>query len=238
VGIGSAPNSGFMWRAASAGRGFSVQVSRLDEVAARMGELFERIAAPLARDIAVDWPQSVEAWPARVPDLYRGQPLLQAVHLGSQPPAGEVAVRGMLAGSAWQRQLTIAPQPGNRQHAGVASLWAGQKIAGLLALKSAGSPEEEIRPAVLAVALAHQLLSPYTSFVAIQERISREAQAPLAPTAVPNTRPQGQSHQPYAYPATATTGPAKVFLGCLLAFIALLVHVMCRPEEDHVASRV
>lgn len=233
VGIGAAPNQWFMQRAADAGRGFGIQVSRVEEVSGRMGELFERIAAPLASDLQVAWPQPVEAWPARVPDLYRGEPLVQAVHFGPALPAGEVTVAGELAGKPWQQRLAIPAQPGNAVHEGVASLWARRKIAGLLGQRSAGSPEEEIRPAVLEVALTHQLLSPYTSFVAIEERIARNPQAPLRASAVPNTRPRGQSPQPYAYPSTATTGPAKAFLGCFALFVALLVHVMRRPEEDH-----
>ncbi|TXS96210.1 marine proteobacterial sortase target protein [Parahaliea maris] len=228
VGIGSAPNHWFMQRAADAGRGFSVQVGNIDEAGEAMGGLFARIAAPLATDVAVNWPNPVEAWPARVPDLYRGQPLLQAVRF-SGPPAGDVQVAANLGGQRWQDSVTLPAQPGNAE---VASVWARRKIAGLLALKSAGSPEDEIRPAVLEVALAHQLLSPYTSFIAIEERVSREPSVPLRSGAVPNTRPRGQGPQPYAYPATATTGPAKAFLGCFALFIALLIHVMRRPEED------
>lgn len=237
VGIGSAPNQWFMRKAAEAGRGFSVQVSRVEEVSARMGELFQRISAPLAAELQVAWPQAVEAWPARVPDLYRGEPLVQAVHFGAALPAGEVAVSAELAGRPWRQRIAVPAQPGNAQHEGVASLWARRKIAGLLALRSASTPEAEIRPQVLAVALAHQLLSPYTSFVAIEERVSRDPRAPLRTNPVPNTRPRGQSPQPYAYPNTATTGPAKAFLGCLALFVALLVHVMRRPEEDRVVEK-
>nr|WP_277602430.1 marine proteobacterial sortase target protein [Parahaliea mediterranea] len=242
VGIGSAPNQWFMRKAAEAGRGFSVQVSRVEDVSARMGALFERISAPLASELRVAWPQAVEAWPARVPDLYRGEPLVQAVHFGAALPAGEVAVSGELAGRPWRQRIAVPGQPGlarpdTAQHEGVASLWARRKIAGLLALRSASTPEEEIRPRVLEVALAHQLLSPYTSFVAIEERVSRDPRAPLRASPVPNTRPRGQSPQPYAYPNTATTGPAKAFLGCLALFVALLVHVMRRPEEDRVVEK-
>ncbi|GAB3288715.1 marine proteobacterial sortase target protein [Parahaliea aestuarii] len=234
VGIGSAPNHWFMQRAAQAGRGFSVQVGDVGEAAGAMTELFARIAAPLAADVRVEWPQAVEAWPERVPDLYRGQPLIQAVRFTDALPAGEVTVSAVLVGESWQTTMPVPAQPGNTRHEGVASVWARSKIAGLMALKSAGQPEEGIRTRVLEVALAHQLLSPYTSFVAIEERVSREPTTPLRSGAVPNTRPRGQGHQPYAYPNTATTGPAKAFMGCFALFIALLVHVMRRPEEDRV----
>ena len=233
VGIGSAPNHWFMQRAASAGRGFSLQISRPGDAAAAIGELFARIAAPLAADLGVAWPGKVETWPRAVPDLYQGEPLLQTVRFGADAPGGVVRVTGQLAGQAWAEEIALPPQPGNVQHPGVASLWARRKIAALLALRSAGTPEADIRPAVLDVALVHQLLSPYTSFVAIEQRVSRDPAAPLRRSPVPNTRPTGQGPQPYAYPNTATTGPAEFYLGCLALFVALLVHVMRRPEEDH-----
>jgi Ca-activated chloride channel homolog len=234
VGIGPAPNRWFMQRAAALGRGFSVQVSRLEEVSDAVAGLMSRIDAPLSTDLSLSWPQPVEAWPQQLADLYRGEPLVQAVKFGDSLPAGEVWVAGRLGGEDWSRRVPIPAQPGGVEHPGVASLWARRKIDGLLALGSAGLPEAELQPAVLSVALTHQLLSPYTSFVAIEERVSRDPAAPLRTGPVPNTRPRGQGPQPYAYPATATTGPAKAFFGCLSLFIALLVVVMRRPEEDRV----
>ncbi|MCB1699093.1 MAG: hypothetical protein KDI34_22970, partial [Halioglobus sp.] len=86
-------------------------------------------------------------------------------------------------------------------------------------------------------ALQHQLLSPYTSFIAVEERIARPAGEALAKVAVPNTRPQGQTPQGFAYPRTATTGPAKLWLGSLLVFLATLLRVLRQPEADHVPGR-
>ncbi|TGD73529.1 marine proteobacterial sortase target protein [Mangrovimicrobium sediminis] len=237
VGIGSAPNQWFMQRAADAGRGFSVQVGRIEEVGERMASLFERISAPLARELRVQWPVAVEAWPARVPDLYRGEPLVQAVHFGSTPPAGEIEVHGRLAGQAWRQSVSVPALPGAQPHSGVASVWARRKIANLMAQPGDTTSAQETRAAVLEVALAHQLLSPYTSFVAVEQQLSRDPQVPLRAGAVPNTRPQGQSAQPYAYPNTATSARAKVLLASLLLLLGLLVHVMRQPEPlPHAAA--
>ena len=87
---------------------------------------------------------------------------------------------------------------------------------------------------VLPLALAHQLLSPYTSFVAVEEVVSRPVAEPSGRVPVPNTRPKGQSPQGFAYPRTATTGPAKAWLGMLLLFLAMLMRVLRQPEVDHV----
>jgi len=215
VGIGSAPNSWFMRKAADFGRGTHAAVN-----------------------LSIDWPLSVEAWPERVPDLYSGEPVVVAVNFGVVQPTGEVSVSGELAGTTWHKTLTLVPPDKEttlNQHAGVASLWARQKITGLLDQKVFGRSEEQVRADVLPVALQHQLLSPYTSFVAVEEVISRPAQQGLNSAAIPNARPKGQSPQNYAYPQTATTGPAKAYLGLLLLFIGLMIRVMRQGEVDHVA---
>jgi Ca-activated chloride channel family protein len=75
-------------------------------------------------------------------------------------------------------------------------------------------------------------MSPYTSFVAVEEIISRPATELLGKKAVANSRPRGQSPQSYAYPRTATSGPAQVYLGAFLLFLAMMFYVMRRAEED------
>ncbi len=236
VGIGSAPNSWFMRKAASFGRGTHTHIGDLQEVGTKMAALFEQLSQPAALNLAVHWPTPVEAWPQQLPDLYRGQPVIQSVRLGASPPQGEVRVTADIHGRPWTSQLQIGTAgdphttPG---HAGVASLWARAKIAALLDQKVQGRPAQEVRTDVLDIALQHQLLSPYTSFVAIEEAPARPPGAELASAAAANTRPLGQSPQTFAYPATATTGPAKAWFGLLCLFIAIIVRILRQGEPDH-----
>ena len=50
---------------------------------------------------------------------------------------------------------------------------------------------ELLRNEVVDLALAHKLVTPYTSLVAIDELVTRKADVPLETTAVPNLRPAG-----------------------------------------------
>jgi Ca-activated chloride channel family protein len=239
VGIGSAPNSWFMRKAAQFGRGTHTHIGDLAEVGQKMAALFDQLAHPAAVNLAVSWPLAVEAWPERVPDLYQGQPLLVAVNLGKTSPQGDVVISGEINGQVWRKrlQLTHGADPEiQSRHRGVASLWARQKIVGLLDQKVAGRDEAAVRADVLTVALQHQLLSPYTSFVAVEEVVSRPAGEGLGSEPVANTRPRGQSAQGYAYPRTATTGPAKAWFGVLLLFLAMMLRLLRQTEVDHVPA--
>lgn len=235
VGIGSAPNSWFMRKAAEFGRGTFTYVADVNEVGEKMAALFRQLAHPAAVQLSAGWPAGVEAWPERLPDLYQGEPLTVAVRFGAQLPQGELVVAGEVAGRAWSRSLALpvdADAGGSTRHSGVASIWARRKVASLLDERHRGKSAEAVRDAVLPVALAHSLLSPYTSFVAVEERVSRPRAADTRSQPVPNTRPRGQSPQPYAYPVTATTAPAKLWLGALLLLGVIVTRALRQEDGD------
>jgi len=238
VGIGAAPNSWFMREAARFGRGTHTHIGDVAEVGQKMAALFEQLSRPAAVNLAIDWPLAVEAWPQRIPDLYHGQPLSVAVKFGATPPSGAVRVSAAIGERPWRRELQLASGPDGGGHDGVASLWARRKIAGLLDGLVTGREEEAVRADVLPLALEHQLLSPYTSFVAVEEVVSRPSSEGLHSNAVANSRPRGQSDQPFAYPRTATTGPARAWFAALALFLAVLVRLLRQGEVERAPAAV
>ena len=86
VGIGASPNAHFMTKAAQFGRGTYTYIGSPTEVAEKMGALFRKLERPVLADVAVDWRgrADVEAWPARVPDLYAGEPLMLVARNGRE----------------------------------------------------------------------------------------------------------------------------------------------------------
>lgn len=220
IGIGSAPNSYFMRKAARFGRGTFTYIGAASEVGQRMNELFSKLDAPVAGDLEVAWPGDMnsEAYPAKIPDLYQGEPLMVAARLDDF--SGEVHISGRSADKAWRRELTLESR---KQSPGIASVWARAKIESLLDEKTAGRPENEVRQDVLEVALTHHLVSPYTSFVAVDKTPSRPLDEALDKSSVANARPDGQSDQAYAWPATATNSRWNLFMGGLLLLLGLLI---------------
>ncbi|MFT6421240.1 MAG: Ca-activated chloride channel family protein, partial [Porticoccus sp.] len=205
--------------------------------------LFEKISNPVVANIEIQWPIGVEAFPAKISDLYKGEPLLVAVKSGRRPMTGEISIRGDMAGKPWTRRLRITDTSQSveavathSKHPGVATLWARRKITSLLDELVTGKAASLVRGDVLAVALSHRLMSPYTSFVAVEQRITRPSNAALVKAFAANTQPKGQSAQSFAYPKTATTAAANLFFGGLFLFVAMMVYVMRREEVDHVSA--
>lgn len=221
VGIGSAPNSFFMTRAAQFGRGSFTYIGKVAEVGEKMAALFSKLETPRLTDIEIRWPQDqpVEMWPARIPDLYQGEPVLVALKL--QQPNLQLTLTGSAAGTPWQQQVTLR---GGAARSGVHQLWARRKIADLMDQRAQGVAESEVRKAVLEVALTHQLVSRYTSLVAVDKTPSRPADQGLESKALPTNLPQGWSASKVfgSLPQTATASEWNLLVGLLLLAGGLL----------------
>ncbi|HSL82953.1 MAG TPA: marine proteobacterial sortase target protein, partial [Thermoanaerobaculia bacterium] len=162
VGIGSAPNGHFMRRAAEEGRGTFTYVGRVEDVGPVMEELFAKLESPVLTGLEVAWSDprlaaGAELWPERLPDLYAGEPVVLAARLPAAPvPGATLEVSGLLGDRPWQ---TVRRLDGGEPRPGIAKLWARRKIAALSALTLDGAPADEVRRAVVEVALRHGLVS-------------------------------------------------------------------------------
>jgi Ca-activated chloride channel family protein len=215
VGIGSAPNSWFMRTAARVGRGDFTFIGDALEVQERMQRLFRRLGQTVMADFKVEWPVPVETYPAKLPDLYPGEPLVIAARSSDSLQGSQIAISGRSGDTPWTRNLLFAPPVSGmeRAYTGIGVVWARASIENLMDQKILGGDEAAVRDAVLAVALEHQLLSPYTSFVALEQEPSRASEDALETLPVPKLRPAGQSPQPFAYPRTATSWRLQLLLG-------------------------
>jgi Ca-activated chloride channel family protein len=202
VGIGSAPNTHFMKKAAEYGRGTFTTIDRIEELESKVGHLLAQIDAPMLADLSVDWGDATaEALPQRIPDLYMGEPLVVAARLTGT--ADRVRISGRQAGGEeWHLEL---PLGGAAPGQGIDKLWARQKVDALtdsLAEPTSGvSPErreqatEEVRRAVTDLGLRHGLVTAYTSLMAVD--VAATAPAGSAPV---------RKRVPVAIPAGSASG--------------------------------
>jgi Ca-activated chloride channel family protein len=221
VGIGSAPNSHFMTKAAQTGRGTFTYIGRPDEVKQKMGELFAKLESPVLKNVHVQWPggAQVESWPKRLPDLYLGEPVVVTAALAGA--AGEIVVSGTLGNAPWRAAVPVSAAA---EGSGMGVLWAREKIAALLDSLRENAPEPEVRAAVVDLALTHHLVTKYTSLVAIDRTPARPDSAALKSAALPTNLPEGWTYAAVfgELPQGATDARFNLLLGALL-FAAALV---------------
>lgn len=235
VGIGSAPNSLFMRKAAEAGRGAYTFISALHEVKEKMDRLVRKIERPRVTDIEVAWPGGALAYPEVVPDLYAGEPVVQKVRLEG-PPLGSDLVRitGSSAMGDWGVDLPIAAE---RENEGIAAVWARARIEHLLDRERQGDDAEQVRAAVVETALEHRLVSRHTSLVAVDKTPVRPSSAGLDREQVPNLLPYGQDGNAiFGFPATATGWTAPATRGAMLLLLAALLFAGRRTARIRVRA--
>ena len=224
VGIGSAPNSWFMRKAAEAGRGSYTFISALHEVREKMDALFHKLEHPQVTDIDVQWPSGVviDSYPQTIPDLYLGEPVTVKVRASGEFRAGDtVSISGNFVTGGWSKNLSLqSPEKSE----GVGALWARARLAELMEKERRGGNAAELRAAIVETALAHHLVSKYTSLVAVDKTPARPAGDALLSEQVPNLMPYGQSMNAiFGFPATATNAPMLRMTGAACLLLALLL---------------
>ncbi len=214
VGIGSAPNSFFMTRAAQFGRGTFTYIGKVGEVKQKMLELFSKLESPMLTDISIKLADGGKAdiRPGRIPDLYLGEPLL--VTLRAEQAVAGMEISGVLDGKPWSRNIDMQ---GGAESPGVHLLWARRAIADLMDEKARGKQESEVRPAVLNLALEHKLVTKYTSLVAVDKTPARPLDKGLQQKNIPTNLPHGWSANKVfgSLPQSATPAPLHLLLGML-----------------------
>jgi Ca-activated chloride channel family protein len=210
VGIGSAPNSYFMTKAAETGRGTFTQIGSADQVAGRMAELFDKLQSPAMTDIAAtfDGVKAIDITPNPMPDLYAGEPVVLTAELPEEKPSGKLRITGTTGLKPWRVEMDIANAAEGK---GISKLWARRKIDDLEARAYERRDPAALDKDVETVALAHHLVSRMTSLVAVDVGPARPADEPLGSARLPVNLPEGWDFEKVlgdAAPSPAPPSPA------------------------------
>jgi len=132
---------------------------------------------------------------------------------------GLVVLTGVRDGKAWTAKLPLDTGIGEP---GIGVLWARDKIEALMDAKRNGAPADEIKRDVISVALAHHLVSAYTSLVAVDVTPTAPAGIVAQKTALPTNLPDGLVYEAmFGVPQTATPAPLLTVAGALTLLLAL-----------------
>lgn len=187
VGIGSAPNSYFMTRAARQGRGTFTYMDDVSKVTEQSAKLFAALENPVMTDLEARLPAGAsDVFPAPLPDLYSGEPV--TLVMKASELNGDLVLSGKLNGAAWSTTLSLADAA---QSSGVSQLWARAKIAGIEESRFAGASMEQVDAGVLKTALDFHLVSRLTSLVAVDKTPARPAGERLDTRQIATMLPKG-----------------------------------------------
>lgn len=238
VGIGSAPNSYFMRRAAEMGRGTFTYINDLSQVQLKMQTLFEKINQPALTDIqlALDVPLS-DLMPNPTPDLYMNE-AGYLLFKTKQLPA-ELHIEAQHGDSPAYLQQRVGQT--NRVE-GIAVEWARQKIKHLTerALNTSSDGRDLLKSQATELALKHHQVSRYTSLVAVDVTPVRLG-ADLLTQKLKSNLPQGWQSgkadpQFYRLAQTSTLAPWMTQAGLIWLCIALALWLIAHLRKSRLMT--
>ena len=228
IGIGSAPNSHFMVKAAKFGRGTFTYIGNVNEVQQKMDELFSKLDAPILKNITINYNsnKTIEVWPKQQPDLYLSEPII--VVTKTAEALTNINLAADMNNKKWKLDLKISTAEENGD---IGVLWARKKISNLMDSVFDGVDKETVKKEVTQVALNHHLVSKYTSLVAVDVTPSRPMEDILNKHAFKVNLPKGMVHKKVFghLPQTATEAEMNILIGLVLLLIALL---MIRHQQN------
>ncbi|QDE30963.1 marine proteobacterial sortase target protein [Shewanella polaris] len=229
VGIGSAPNSDFMRRAATMGRGTFTYIGNESEVQQKIEQLLNKIEQPVLTNIGLYYLDGSvpDYWPTTISDLYQNEPLWVSIKSAShqQQP---IIVSGNINGQYWQQQLDFEE---NQAAKGIDLLWANAQITSLELYKDNAS-RDRVNKQVEALGLLYHLVTSQTSLVAVDV-------TPVNPLIDNPIDVQLQPHMPHGLnaaqssqvlPQTGTASRLWLLIGFSLLGLGLLHYLWLRQR--------
>ncbi len=180
-GVGGSVNRFLTERAAEIGRGRAVHVGLAEDPSEAAARFVAHIDRPLFTDVEVDWGGLAvrDVYPRRLPDLFAGKPLEVRGRFsggGEATLRATVRVRGTVNGRRFERSFPVTlPDASTPEgpHASQASLWARAAVhdrMNRLFLRD----DPTLIAEVTQLGLAHHIVTPWTSFVAVEEIVEEE----------------------------------------------------------------
>lgn len=191
-GIGSAPNEFLLHRMAESGRGQSRFIRSHEDIGEVMSDFFQTLDAPVLTDVNVEWEGgTVKTYPERCPDIFYGRPL-QLVASSVAGFQGQVRITGMLDGKEQTFSIDLAGQA-DKKHRAIEKLYGRMQVKDLMVKMmqaDLATEKNELKQAIIEVALRLQLVTAYTSHIAVEEQVTVES-GELVSVKVPVAAPKG-----------------------------------------------
>jgi len=211
---------------AEIGRGQSRFIRSHEDVGEVMNDFFRTLESPVLLAPSLVWldrneqvVDNIICYPNPCPDVYYDRPL-QTVAKFPKDFQGFVRIQGDLKGEKIVFQCPVAFNK-DECHPAISKLYGRAKINDLLygiIFSESAYKEEEFKEKIILTTLEHQLVSPFTSRVAVEVKDSNGA---LVMVKVPVPIPRG-----WNYPATATNHVQLFVGGAMLIFLALVLRLV------------
>ncbi len=175
VGLGYDVNPILLDATAREHHGYSDYVRPREDIQIKVTALYNKIAYPVMTNLSINYNthRVHDVYPRRLPDLFRGgQIVVLGRYTGELPP--NIALSGTLNDQPMTinfTELQPSPQDAARAtaHDFIPKLWATRKVGYLLDEIRDKGELKELKDEVILLATTYGLVTPYTSFLAVDD---------------------------------------------------------------------
>lgn len=174
-GIGSSVNRYLIEGMAHVGRGKPFIVINEKEAEKKAAGFRKYVSTPVLTNIEISYNgfNAYDIEPLNVPDLLAERPvILFGKWKGSR--TGSIEITGTSGGKKYSKTLKVSPVSSSNKNSAIKYLWAREKIRFLDDYQQVSGSDDDIKEKVTALGLKYNLLTKYTSFIALDSEIRNE----------------------------------------------------------------
>ncbi|WP_325434761.1 VIT domain-containing protein [Pseudomonas nitroreducens] len=206
-GIGSSVNRSLIEGLARAGQGEPFIVTDKASAGEQAERLRRMIDSPLLQGICASF-EGLEVYdvePQQLPDLFANRPLVLFGKWKGEP-RGELRIDARAADGPFQARLPISATSLGENADALAHLWARKRLASLMD-QEALDGGFEFSSQILDLGLKYQLLTPYTSFIAVDQQVRNPDPQAIQSVDQPLPLPQGVNNSAIGSTVPGTPEP-------------------------------
>jgi len=186
-GIDYAINTHLLDRIAQESAGYRTYVTPEEDTELKLASFYEKIRFPVFSDLKIDFGGvKVRAvYPKKLPDLFRNSQIIVAGRYLEEKEA-RVTLEGNIAGGKKKFVYNVNFRgSGNGEKDFIPQIWAAQHVGYLLDKIRLDGENKELRDEIIEVARKYGIVTPYTSFLIIEDEEERKARGERSPSLLP-----------------------------------------------------
>lgn len=204
-GIGTDVNTRLLDRITEETKASSEYVLPEEDIEVKVSRFFSRIARPVLANLSLRSDGGVrlqQIYPGSLPDLFQGQQLvvLGRFDLEARGDTTKLILEGDLRGSRASFDYPVSFAAGPQDYPFIPHLWAFRRVGFLLDEIRRHGENPELREEVVALARRHGIVTPYTSYLILEDEDRR------------NVTLRGRSVSPQPAGSGGATGGYRFFL--------------------------
>ncbi len=171
-GIGDSVNRYLIEGIAKAGQGEAFLVTDSEDAAETAGRFKTYIEAPLLTDIQISYDgfDVYDTEPSSVPALFAQRPVTIFGKWKGEP-AGTIRITGKTGGKDYEQEIDVSQVKSLAVNDAIRYLWARKRVEQLTDYGSGSPNQEDVKEEVTWLGLNYSMMTPYTSFVAVSEKV-------------------------------------------------------------------